>query len=97
MNFWCCAQAKDYGYELDTGKCGGNVKGFNCSAETEEKMTNEQRKQLIKRAVNHIDINYDQFRINSEIVTKQLVKQWAFKFDKRMIRKISEDVIDTLP
>jgi len=83
MNFWCCAQAKDYGYELDRGKCVGKVKGFKCSAETKEKMTNEQRKQLIKSAVNHIDINYDQFSINtSEIVTKQLVKQWAFKFDK---------------
>jgi len=61
-------------------------------------MKNEQRKQLIKRAVNHIDINNDQFGINNcEIITKQLVKQWAFKFDKRIIKQISEDEIDTLP
>ena len=26
-----------------------------------------------------------------------MIKQWAFKFDKRMIRKIGEDDIDTLP
>jgi len=52
MNFWCCAQAKNYGYELNTGKCVGKVKGFQCSAETEMKMTNEQRKQLIKGSIN---------------------------------------------
>jgi len=61
-------------------------------------MTNEQRKQLIKRAVNPRVINYDQFSINNcEIVTKQLVKQWAFKFDKRIMKQVSEDEIDTLP
>jgi len=26
-----------------------------------------------------------------------MIKQWAFKFDKRIIRKIGEDDIDTLP
>jgi hypothetical protein len=26
-----------------------------------------------------------------------MAKQWAFKFDKRMIRHISDDEIDTLP
>ena len=26
-----------------------------------------------------------------------MVKQWAFKFDKRMIRKISKNEVDTLP
>ena len=68
------------------------------NAETEEKMTNEQRVQLIKGAVNNVDINYNRFDItNCEIFTKHMVKQWAFKFDKRMIRTISENEIDTLP
>jgi len=43
MKFWCCAQSKDYGYILDNGKQAGKVKGFKVNAETEEKMTNEQR------------------------------------------------------
>ena len=34
---------------------------------------------------------------NCEIITKDMVKHWAFKFDKRMIRKIDEDETDTLP
>ena len=98
MEFWCCAQAKDYGYILDNGKQAGKVKGFRVNAETEEKMTNEQRIKLIKGAINHIDVNYNQFTIkNCEIITKHMVKQWAFKFDKRMIRTLSEDEIDTLP
>ena len=98
MDFWCCAQAKDYGYILNNGKQAGKVKGFRVSAETENKMTNEQRIQLIKGAIDHVDINYNQFMIkNCEIITKRMVKQWAFKFDKRMIRHVSENLIDTVP
>ena len=45
-----------------------------------------------------VDISYNRFDImHCEIVTKQMVKQWAFRFDKRMIREKSEDEIDTLP
>ena len=98
MEFWCCAQAKDYGYILNNGKYAGKVKGFNVNAESEQQMTNEQRVKLIKGAVNNIDINYNRFDIkNCEIITKHMVKEWAFKFDKRMIRTISENEIDTLP
>jgi len=98
MKFWCCAQSKDYGYILDNGKQAGNVIGFKVNAETEEKMKNEQRVQLIKGAVNNVDINYNRFNsMNCEIVTKQMVKQWALKFDKRMIQQLSENEIDTLP
>ena len=61
-------------------------------------MTNVERIKLIVGAIYHVDINFKRFDImHCELVTKQLVKQWAFKFDKRMIRKISEDEIDTLP
>jgi len=98
MNFWCFAQAKDYGYELNTGKRVEKVKGFKCNAETEMKMTNEQRKQLIKGSINYVDIWCNQFAItNGEVITKQLVKHWVFKFDKKIIRQKSEDEIDTLP
>ena len=98
MEFWCSAQAKDYGYILSDGKQAGKVKGFKATGEAEEKMTNEQRMKLIKGAIDPVDVNYRRFDIkNCEIITKQMVKQWAFKFDKRMIRRIGEDDIDTLP
>jgi len=98
MEFWCCAQAKDYGYILNDGKHAGKVKGFRVNAETENKMKNEQRVNLIKGAINNVDVIYNQFSIkNCEIYTKKMVKQWAFKFDKRIIRHVSEDEIDTLP
>jgi len=98
MDFWCCAQAKDYGYILNNGKQAGKVKGFRVTAETQNKMTNEQRIRLIKGAIDHVDINYNQFIIkNCEIITKSMVKQWAFKFDKRMIINLSENLIDTVP
>ena len=57
MEFWCCAQAKDNGYILNNGKQAVKVKGFRVTAETENKMTNEQRIQLIKGAIDHVDIN----------------------------------------
>ena len=63
MDFWCCAQAKDYGYILNNGKHAGKVKGFRVNAETEEKMTNEQRVNLIRGNINKIDVNYNQFII----------------------------------
>ena len=98
MDYWCCAQAKDYGNMLNNGKQVGKVKGFKVTGEAEQKMTNEERIKLIKGAINHVDISYNRFDImHCKIVTKQMVKHWAFKFDKRMIRKISEDEIDTLP
>ena len=98
MEYWCCAQAKDYGYILNNGKQAGKVKGFRVNAESEQKLTNEQRVKLIKGAINHVDVKYNLFNIkNCEIVTTCMVKQWAFKFDKRIIRKIGEDDIDTLP
>jgi hypothetical protein len=98
MDFWCCAQAKDYGYIQNDGKQIGKVKGFRVNADSEEKMTNEERINLIKGVVNTIDVNYNNFIIkNCQIFTKHMVKQWAFKFDKRRIIKLSENEIDTLP
>jgi hypothetical protein len=57
MEFWCCAQAKDYGYILNTGKYARKVKRFRVSAETEEKIINEQTIKLIKGTINSIDVN----------------------------------------
>jgi hypothetical protein len=62
-------------------------------------MTIEARKQLIKGTMNTVDVTYHPFVIGKgcQIFTKQMVKQWAFNFDKRRIVKISENEIDTLP
>jgi len=94
MKFWCSAQAKDYGYILNNGNQAGKVKGFKVNAESEQKMTSKQRVKLIKGPVNNTDINYNR---DCKIITKHMVKQRAFKFDKGMIRTISENEIDTLP
>ena len=99
MDFWCCAQPEDYGYITNTNKQVGKMKGFKVNAETENKMTIEARKNLIKGVINTVDVNYNQFVISrgGQIFTKHMVKQWAFKFDKRRIVKVSENEIDTLP
>jgi hypothetical protein len=98
IDFWACAQSKDYGYIKSDGKYVGKVKGFRVTAETEDKMNHQARIDLIKGSIINVDINYSQFTIkNSQIFTKDLIKQWGFQFDKRMIRVISENEIDTLP
>ena len=98
IEFWACAQSKDYGYVLDDGSYKGKVKGFRVTAETEEKMNHQSRIDLIKGSVNNVNIAYKQFTIkNSQIFTQNLVKEWGFKFDKRRIVKIGPDEIDTVP
>jgi len=83
---------------LNNGKQVGKVKGFKVTGEAEQKMTNKERIKLIKGAINHVGINCNRFDImHCKIITKQMVKHWAFKLDKRIIRKISEGEIDTLP
>ena len=109
IDYWCCAQAKDYGYIDNDGKCTGKVKGFRKNAETEEKMTFDSKTKLTLQSIDYytgeinlipekVNINYNQFVLkNNTITTTPMIKNWAFKFDKRMIRKISDDFIDTLP
>jgi len=98
IELWACAQSKDYGYILNDGTYKGKVKGFRVTADTEEKMTHEARVNLITGAISKVEINYFQFNIErSKIFTKQMAKQWSFQFDKRMVRVISENEIDTLP
>ena len=76
IDFWSCAQAKDYGYILDNGKYVGKIKGFKANADAESKLTFEQRKQLIMGTVNNINVNYNQFTIkHCQISTKHMMKQ----------------------
>ena len=98
IEFWACAQSKDYGYITNDGNYTGKVKGFKVTAETEEKMNHQARVDLIKGSISNVDINYNQFNIkNSQIFTKKLLKQWGFQFNKRRIVRVSDDEIYTLP
>ncbi len=98
IDFWACAQSKDYGYIMNDGKYVGKVKGFRVTAETEHKMNHQSRIGLVKGSIANVDIQYSQFTIkNSQIFTQHLVKQWGFQFDKRRIIKINENEIDTIP
>ena len=81
IDLWACAQSKDYGYMLDNGTYKGKIKGFRVTAETEEKMNHESRVELIEGSITSVDIKYNQFTIkNSQIFTKDLIKQWSFQF-----------------
>ena len=85
------------------------LKDLEKNAETEEKMTFDSKTKLTMQSIDYytgetnvipekVNINYNQFVLkNNTITTTPTVKQWAFKFDKRIIRKISDDLIDTFP
>ena len=97
IEFWACAQSKDYGYITNDGNYKGKVKGFRVTAESEEKMNHLARINLIKQGLT-VDIKYNQFTIkNNQIFTKELIKQWGFQFNKRRIVRVSDDNIYTLP
>ena len=97
IDFWACAQSKDYGYIKSDGKYVGKVKGFRVTAETEDKMNHQARIDLIKGSVINVGINYSQFTIKiSQIFTRDLIKKWGFQFDKRRIIKVGENEIDTV-
>ena len=53
IDYWCCAQAKDYGYIDNDGKCTGKVKGFRKNAETEEKMTFDSKTKLTMQSIDY--------------------------------------------
>src|SRR5215467_7458557 len=63
IEFWACAQSKDYGYIKSDGEYVGKVKGFRVTAESEERMTHEARINLIRGAIQNVNINYTQFNI----------------------------------
>ena len=97
IEFWACAQAKDYGFITNDGKYKGKVKGFRVTAEAEEKMNHQTRIDLIKKGLT-VDIKYMQFAIkNNQIFTQELFKTWGFQFNKRRIVIRGDDEIDTLP
>ena len=76
IEYWSCAQPKDYGYILENGKYCGKVKGFRVTAETENKMSFENRVNLINGAIHNFDIHYSQFTIkNSQIFMHNLTTQ----------------------
>ena len=61
-------------------------------------MNHQARVDLIKGSISSVDITFNQFTIkNSQIFTKQLLKQWGFQFNKRRIVRVSNDEIYTLP
>ena len=90
---------KDYSHMLDDGSIKGKCKGFRVSAETDEKMTHENRVNLLKNKCGPQTINSRKFVIqkNGDILVKDEQKEWDFEFNKRMIVHVSENHIDTIP
>ena len=62
IDFWACAQSKDYSYITSNGEYKGKIKGFCMTAESENKMTHEARVNLIKGLTDKIDFNYNKFK-----------------------------------
>jgi hypothetical protein len=60
-------------------------------------MTSENRVKLINGIVQNIEIQYDQFNIrDAKIFTKQMIKQWSFRFSKRRIVHVNDYCINVV-
>ena len=95
------AGPKDYGFDLSNGTSIGKVKGFRSNADAESNLTNSNRKLLItsKPGTVGVDVVYDQFRIKPHggINTITTSKCWTFNYDKRVIVRLENGDVDTLP
>ena len=98
IDFFVSMAPKDYSYTLNDGSHKGKCKGFRTTEESEEKMTIESRVKLITGELDNIEISFDQFKIKQgTITTTPITKQWKFNYDKRVVKKINDNLIDTLP
>jgi hypothetical protein len=104
MKYFAGMAPKDYGYDLfdkynNPKEFKSKVKGFRFDAEFEGKMSKENRENLIKRVTSHIVKNQTKFHLtdNHDIIVSEEEKIWSFSFDKRAIKKVQEDWIDSFP
>ena len=75
------------------------IKGFTLNHENSSILNHDSMSKIVKKQIREITIvNENKItRKNREIVNKYCEKVFKFGYDKRVIRQINEDHIDTLP
>ena len=97
---WISPGPKSYELNTRVGDVKFRFKGFVLNFESGKVINGESMESMIRGRVNELVV--EEQRITREPKTKNLVnkivqKKFAFEYDKRVINKINDDHIDTLP
>ena len=90
---------KSYSFKYGNDEQKSAVKGFTLSHENNNLLNHDSLSKIVRKEIREITIfNENKItRENREIVNEYCEKVFKFGYDKRVIRQINEDHIDTLP
>ena len=90
---------ESYSFKYGDNEQKSAIKGFTLNHENNSLLNHDSLNKIVKKQTREITIvNENKItRKNQEIVHKYCEKIFKFGFDKRVIRQINEDHIDTLP
>ena len=92
---------KSYGYVLNDGKEICKIKGFRLHHKNSKALNFESISKLVKNEIETVKIIENNVITRNtktkEIVNKTLAKVFQFEYNKRVVKKINNDHIDTLP
>ena len=90
---------KSYSFKYGDNEQKSGIKGFTLNHENNNLLNHDSLSKIVKKQIREITIvNENKItRKNREIVNKYCEKVFKFGYDKRIIKQINEDHIDTLP
>ena len=90
---------KSYSFKYGDNDEKSAIKGFTLNHENSTILNHESMRKIVKKQIRELTIiNANKItRKNREIVNKYMEKVFKFGYDKRVIKHVNENHIDTLP
>ena len=99
ITYFVSTGPKSYGFKYGDNDEKSAIKGFTLSHKNSSILNHNSMSKIAKKQIREITIVKENkiTRKNREIVNEYCEKVFKFGYDKRVIKKINEDHIDTLP
>ena len=99
INSFVSTGPKSYSFKYSNNEQKTAIKGFTLNHENDNLLNYDSLSKMVKRQIREITVVNESkiTRKNSEIVNEYCEKVFKFGCDKRVIKRIDEDHIDTLP
>ena len=90
---------KSYSFKYGDNEQNSSINGFTLNHENNNILNHDSLSKMVKKQIREITIvNENKItRMNREIVNKYCEKVFKFGYDKRVIRQVEENCIETLP
>ena len=90
---------KSYSFKYGSNDEKSAIKGFTLNHENSSILNHDSMRKIVKKQIRELTIIKENkiTRKNQEIVNKYCEKVFKFGYDKRVIRRVNENHIDTLP